>query len=329
MKHFSLQGGVVVLALLAASAARAELHCEQPAVKTGEVRSGTALTHRFALINNGTETIEILDIKPSCGCLTPRTDRRVYAPGARGNLLLEINTLTQAAGPQSWRATVRYREGREERELELQLAATIVTEVSINPPTLVLYTSSAIAHELTLTDRRARPMQVTSVEPSSPQLRARLGEWKHNDDGQNVRTVALEVLPDFPEGRHDEVIQIFTSDPEYRELKIPVTIVKRPKQTVSASPDVLAVSSAAGEPIPSRIVLLRAPDDLDVLVERVECDTPAVSWQTSAGPGHRATLKIQIDRTKVAGDALKANFRVVLKQPAGQTVTVPIEWIAR
>jgi hypothetical protein len=162
-------------ALVVGNGARAELHCEQAAVQTGDVHSGAALSHRFAVVNDGKQTIEILDVTPSCGCLTPRVDQRVFAPGARGTIRLEINTLTQAAGLQSWSVTVRYREGHEDHELALQMAATIVTEVSITPPTLVLYTSSGIGHELTLTDCRATPMNVTAVQPSSPQLRIRLG----------------------------------------------------------------------------------------------------------------------------------------------------------
>jgi hypothetical protein len=63
-----------------------------------------------------------------------------------------------------------------------------------------------------------------------------------------------------------------------------------------------------------------------VVVERVECDSAAVVCQAAAGPGHRATLKVQIDRAKVTGDALQGKIRVVLRQPAGQTVTIPVSW---
>ncbi len=328
MKRFSLPGAVL-FALLLASAARADLHCDQPTAQVGEVRTGAGLSHRFALVNNGGETLEILDVQASCGCMTPRVDRRVFAPGGRGVLILEINTLTQPAGPQSWRVTIHYREGQEEKELALQLAATVVTEVTVTPPTLVLYTTSAISHELTLTDRRIQPMNVTAVQPSSPQLRTRLGDWQKNDEGFAQRTIALEVLPEFPEGRHEEVIQIFTADPEYRELRIPVTIVKKLRQSVCATPDSLTISTPAEEPIPSRIVQLRSADDLDVQVERVECDAPAVTCTTAAGPGRRATVKIEIDRTKVTGDELRANVRVTLRQPAGQTITVPVTWTQR
>jgi hypothetical protein len=329
MTRFPLLAGVLVLLLIVANAARAELHCDQPAVQTGDVRSGTSLSHRFALVNNGPETVELLDISTSCGCLTPRVDRRVLPPGARGSVLLEINTLTQDAGLQSWRATVRYRQGHEDHELELQLAATIVTEISITPPTLVLYTTSGIGHELTLTDRRSTPMGIKSVQASSPHLRTHLGEWQRNDEGHWVRTVSLEVLPQFPEGRREEVIQVFTSDLDYRELKIPVTIVKRPRQSVSASPDAVSVTTAADEPIPSRIVFLRSAEDHEVVVDRVECDSEAVACQAAPGPGQRVTVRIQIDRAKIGGDTLAAKVRVVLRQPAGQVVTIPVSWSQR
>ena len=329
MNRFTLPGATVFVAMLIVGPARAQLHCDQPAVQTGEVHTGAALSHRFVVVNNGNETIEILDVKPSCGCLAPRIDQRVLAPGARGALQVEVNTLTQDAGPQSWRVTVRYREGHTDHELDLRLAATIVTTVTVTPPSVVLYTTSAIGHELTLTDRRLTPLNVTAVQPNSPHMRAQLGEWKKDDEGYAARTIAIEVLPEFPTGRHEEIIQIFSSDPEYREIRIPITIVKRPRQTVSASPDSLAVSTAAGEAIPSRVVMLRSTDDQDVIVDRVDCDSPAVSCKSTTGPGHRSTLKIEFDRPKIGGDALETKLRVVLRQPAGQIVTVPVTWSER
>jgi hypothetical protein len=328
MKRFTLPGALLI-AMLIVGSARAQLHCDLPAVQTGEVHTGAALSHRFVVVNNGKETIEILDAKPSCGCLAPRIDQRVLAPGARGALEVDVNTLTQDAGPQSWRVTVRYREGHADHELDLRLAATIVTTVTVTPPSIVLHTTSAIGHELTLTDRRLTPLNVTAVQPSSPHMRAQLGEWKKDDDGFAARTIAIEVLPEFPTGRHEEIIQIFSSDPEYREIRIPITIVKKPRQTVSASPDLLTVSTTVGESIPSRVILLRSTDDQDVVVDRIDCDSAAVSCKATAGPGHRSTLKIQLDRTKIGGDSLETKLRVVLRQPPGQVVTVPLTWSER
>src|SRR5262249_25218092 len=99
--------------------ARADLHCPEPRIDLGEVKSGKPLAHRFAFTNRGTESVEITEIRPSCGCLKPRCDKGAYRPGESGTLLFEVNTLTQPAGPHSWRVLIRYRSGNREGELSL------------------------------------------------------------------------------------------------------------------------------------------------------------------------------------------------------------------
>src|SRR5262245_11514518 len=87
-----------LLAFVTAGAARAQLVCPRPTHATGEVRGGATLAHTFTLVNQGSEVIDITEVKPGCGCLRPVPDRVRFAPGEQGQLKLEVNTLTQPAG---------------------------------------------------------------------------------------------------------------------------------------------------------------------------------------------------------------------------------------
>src|SRR4051812_38295167 len=95
------RGVLLLSALLAglASTARAELHCAQASVDAGEVRRGPVLPQRFTLVNAGPRPIEITDVKASCGCLQPRLSSRQLLSGGECTLDLEVNTLSQPAGP--------------------------------------------------------------------------------------------------------------------------------------------------------------------------------------------------------------------------------------
>src|SRR5690242_14036864 len=117
---------IPLLLLLGVTRAGAELECPQPHFDKGEVRSGVPLSHTFRITNQGPEVIEITDVRPSCGCLAPELRQRRLQPGESSELLLEVNTLTQPAGANNWRVTLRYQMGREQRELPLFLAARIV-----------------------------------------------------------------------------------------------------------------------------------------------------------------------------------------------------------
>jgi hypothetical protein len=302
----------------------AELQCLQTVVDKGEVRSGRSLSHRFLFVNRGIEAVEITDVRPSCGCLAPKLDKRRIQPGESGELLLEVNTLTQPAGLTSWRVTLIYKSGTVEQELSLFISARVVTEITVEPPALAIYTDSAIRHEVALIDRRTEPLIVRAVPTSSPYVRTHLGEVYRDDAGHWRRTIQVEVTADCPEGTHEESLSICTSDPLYSELKVPFTIVKRPHRQVSAAPASVVLSEPANQALPARVVLLSAAEDREVHIDRVESDNPAVDCRWAQGPGHQATLKIRVDRKQISGDRLRAAVRVHLSQPAAETITIPI-----
>lgn len=316
--------GVPMLLLLRTALAHAELECPQPVVDKGEVKSGLPLSHRFAFRNGGGEAVEITDVHPSCGCLAPKLEKRCLQPGETGELLLEVNTLTQPAGMNNWRITLRYKSGEAQRELSLYLQARLVAEISVEPPSLAIYTDTAIQHEITVIDRRTEPLIVRAVPTSSPYVRTQLGELRRDDAGHWRRKIRVDVSADCPEGTHTETLRICTSDPLYSELKVPFVVVKRVRRQVSAAPASVVLSEAANQPLPARIVLLNAADDSEVHIERVESDHPAVDCRWAQGPGHQATLKIRVDRKQIPGDRLRAYVHVHLSRPAAETLTIPI-----
>ena len=55
---------------------RAGLEGDPPLFDAGTVHAGAALAHRFILANRGPETVEIVEVRPSCGCVTATPDRR-------------------------------------------------------------------------------------------------------------------------------------------------------------------------------------------------------------------------------------------------------------
>ena len=85
-------------------------------------------------------------------------------------------------------------------------------------------------------------------------------------------------------------MDIFTDDPDHRDLRVPVTIVKRACQRITAMPNEVTLTAPPGQPIASRIVLIRDTKDKAVVVERVVADDAAIvcTWGTGTEqPGHR------------------------------------------
>src|SRR5262245_9575878 len=93
----NVAGLVVLMGVL--SPLRADLHFPEPLVKLGEACTGTPLRQLFTFTNHGPNTVSIYRLEAACGCMTPRLDRQVYRSGESGSFVLEVNTLTQPAGP--------------------------------------------------------------------------------------------------------------------------------------------------------------------------------------------------------------------------------------
>src|SRR5262249_40864845 len=201
-----MPAGLVALAVCllggASSPVRADLIFGQTTVNVGVVWTGKPLTHRFAFVNTGPESVQITDLQASCGCLTPRVVGREYSPGQTGELLLEINTLTHKPGPHTWTLQVHYRAGGESRRAHLRLTATVRAEITVQPAALTMYTAGRASHALTLTDLRIKPLEVTRVVSSCAQLTGHVTNKSQNAHGHAVRMISVEVGDDFPEGRH-------------------------------------------------------------------------------------------------------------------------------
>lgn len=306
------------------NAVRAELRFEQPTATAGEVRAGQILVHHFRFVNTGPERVEIFQVRTSCGCVKSTLAQAVYDPGARGEIPLEINTLSQASGPQSWRAVVAYRVGAEQRETTLTLTGDVVTEIVVQPAAVMLFADTVAARDITLTDRRQRPLSVTHVASSAPALIARL-DSQQDEGGQRIYKVHFQLNGDYPVGRREETIAIYTDDSSYLELRVPVTIIKRAYQRLAVTPAAVSVLAEKGQSPPAQIVLIRDRQDQPVDIAEVHAESPAVTCHWARGPGAMATLRVVIDRARVSGTQLQTVLHVHVKQPVDAELAVPVE----
>jgi hypothetical protein len=313
--------------LLAAADARADLRFIQPIADAGKVLAGAPLRHPFAFVNDGTQPVDIMSLRASCGCLKPAVDHRTWEPGEKGDVFLEVHTLGLSAGPHTWRLYVNYQVGEVTYEGALQLTGDIVTEVSVTPAAVTVFADAAVGHDILLTDLRETPLTISALQTSSAKLKTELAGTYTDEYGRQVRKIHIEVAADYPEGRHEEVVDIYTNDPSYRDLRVPVTIVKRSAQKVSIAPSRVDLMAAPGQAVPSRIVMIRPGSDRQVIVDRVECDHPAIAVQWARGPGNATTLRINIDRSKLTTPELQSTLRIHVREPQDETLTLPVSCI--
>jgi hypothetical protein len=307
-----------------ANVGRADVHFAQATIDAGEVHSGDVLVRKFTFVNEGPGAVEITGLHASCGCLKPRLDPLTYEAGAKGALTLEINTLSQSAGDHAWLVNVAYRAGGELREQTLRLTGHVVREVQVLPAALTILTDHPVEHTVVVTDLRAKPLKVTEARATSPHLRPIIGEPYRDEDGHWACKVKLEVGADWPEGRNEERLDLLTSDLDYPDLRIPVTVIKRAKQRLAATPNPVILEVARGQVMATRLIVVRDAEDQPVEIDRVEADDPAVNCQWYKGENTPGAVRVRIDAKKLPEAGLRSAVHIHVSKPVETTLTVPV-----
>ncbi len=306
--------------LFLAGVADGPLIATTPTMTRGEVRTGPPLVYTFELLNTSSGAISLRGADTGCNCAKPELSATNLDPGQRATLTVRINTLTPSAGPNRWRIGVRYRisEVEADRTLELTAAATLVREVAVTPPGLAVSTAGIATLPVTVTDRRPTHLTVTTAVTTNPHLSATVKPGAVGADGIWSQPVSVTVAATLPPGRHTETLVLHTTDPTMPELRVPVTIDKRPPQEVRAWPPAAIVTRGG-----SSAVQLRRTNNQSLQVDSVASDHPAVTT-TIDGTGHVVTLRVAVAAS--AAEAGETAVRVRLLDPAGRVVVIPVSW---
>lgn len=317
-------------ALVAADPA-APLAVAQPLIDCGDVRAGLPLVQKFRLTNRARDVLKITDLVAlNCGCVRATMTARALLPAENAEVTVEVNTLGQPAGANSWKVAVRYRvdatDGRPPASGEeiLELKAQVVREVTVEPVAVSLILDGPAKHTIKVADHRARPLSVRSVQTSSPHLKAVSQRGAPVPDSPRAYAIALEVLESLPVGRHTELVTIDTDDPEYKSFQVPVQITKRPANQVAALPEQVSLRLATGQTAASALVRLRDGSGQRVAIEKAEADHAAVRLKWASGPDAMATLRVTVEPG--LSKAGPATVKVYLSEPPGQVISIPVSW---
>lgn len=82
----------IILASFIFSANSQELKFNEREFDFGEIKEMDGkVSHKFVFTNNSKKSIQILTVKPSCGCTTPDWSKKEVKPGKEGFIVAEYN----------------------------------------------------------------------------------------------------------------------------------------------------------------------------------------------------------------------------------------------
>jgi len=315
--------------VLLATQAPWDPHFDPVSVELGTLRSGASQRLTLWLVNPSETPWTVRQIAGSCGCV-----KVLEVPGqvpGRGRVPVpvEIHTLSAPPGEHLWQVRATLSHGGREVQTAAVLRASVVPEILAQPPSLQVIASGPTQHEIRITDLRGQPLRIIKAESTSPHIH--VGEVRPWRDplGRPTWSVAVAIAAALPPGQHHEQVIVLTDDPVHRELRIPVSIVRRGEQRIQAIPEQVEVVVGAGTAQVQRLVVLRDRQGGPLSIAYVVSSDEAISCRLATGPAGQPAVELTVDPSKLKTESLLSRVVVHLSRPAGETAVIPVRIVRR
>ena len=205
---------------------------EQYLVNLNEVPPLPLLEGKYRFTNRSNRVVTIKELKPSCGCLNPRLEKRVYQPGESGQFSVRVETAGEEPGPKDYFINVSYEDSRP-RQVELSFKFILPErKIVIRPRALLFYQlgTGATRREIVVTDFREQTLKIVDIACKSPFVSAGVTHAGTTPFGHYEMRISVTVADGIPPGKHETLLKLKTDDPDYPVLHVPLWIHGPDKQ---------------------------------------------------------------------------------------------------
>lgn len=276
----------------------------------GTVLAGTDVNHTFKFKNVGTGPLEILAVKPGCGCTTSGEYERIIQPGAEGSIPIKMST-TKFQGPVNKSVTVHTNGSGVDNLIMLTVSGDVKPLYLVEPGKLEFgslklaeVAGKGLSKTVRITNKIDKPLELSNVRSSNANYTVKTNVL---EPGQ-VYELTVTLSGNVRTGSNGTSIEAETNFPEASSIRIPAAIyVNAP---LDIMPSQLTLSKSRKLPM-SRALFIRnntaepaTVSDLKVsspkLTARLEETTPGMAW--------KVTLDVPADyQSPELGDTLSLN----------------------
>ncbi len=221
---------------------RPPLAFHQYSVNLGRVEPRRDHYAFFAFTNTSEESIELRELKTSCGCVSQHQKQKVIEPRADGEFALRIQSANQEPGQKRYTCKAIYGPvGKPHVSYEADLVFQVwlpESSVIVRPRVLIVHqpTPEETTKPIAITDLRPKPMKIVSAYCELPFVSVRIrdaSELGEKDLEAGVVSMIDVNVTEVPPGRHETEIRVATDDPDFNLLRVPVRLYgpdAKPKQ---------------------------------------------------------------------------------------------------
>lgn len=287
----------------------------------GPVSRGVSARHDFVVRNTGSTALEILDVRPSCGCTIVAEWTPLIAPGGVGVIPVQLET-AQFVGSISKSITVTSNDPAHPTTF-LEITAEILTPIEVASPVVVFPAltrlDQVVSRSVRIRNRVDPPVAITQVSSDQRMFRAELREITPGREFE----LTLTTVPPLREGTINARVTMETTNPEMPELAVQAVATVLPAVQVAPAEIVLTSPKLAAAEKRLVVVFNHRADDLRLF----DLETYPSGIEVTASPAS-SRGQISVTLTFPAGFEVRIGekmfFRGKTNHPALPVFEVPI-----
>ena len=290
----------------------------------GKIRAGIEVVHDFWFTNTGTGPLEILAVRPSCGCTQAGAYDHIVQPGQSGKIPLKMNPGNVTA-PVQKSITIMTNATGAGANIALTLKGEVWQIVQVTPPHLnfgkILKTEAATAApSLTaaITVNNGAMAKMGEIKSSNPAFKAEINEV---EPGVKYNLV-VTVVPPLKDPNNYSNIEIMTGLAEMPKVNVTASAQVEPEVMVTPSQVAFTPTSKVAQ---KRPISVRNNGKTPMALTNAVCSNPGVTVTVQeVQPGMMWQLMVDLpaDYAKAGAEPDKITFNT---DKAGfETVTLPI-----
>jgi len=278
------------------------------------VPRGEQIQHDFQIKNEGDTLLEITDVHPACGCTVVSFDTKIE-PGKTGRVTAKVDT-QDFAGPISKSIAV-FTNDKTNPKLQLVVKADVKPYISVDPGyARYNYVQGEPLRPITqiLWTEDGTDVNIVRVTPPYPHLKVSFREPREEERKKDVKgrqwAIDVELVPDAPVGALKDYVEVETSHPKQKIVKLPISGFVRPRQHITPVDIDFGEIEGAALPLQRTLHFTNfATDGIEVV--KVETGLQGVQLTAQPNdkqPGHRLMLTLTL-----APEMPKGDFNTTIK----------------
>ncbi len=296
-----------------------KLVCEEPVYDFGTVESSVVVEHEFIVRNDGDLTLEIKNVRPSCGCTVANISERNVPPGGTTRIGSRLS-LSGRSGGQHKVMTVESNDPQQPNYV-LTLKGTVGELIDVQPPRVTqvgLQAGAQPTNVIRITSQPGQPFQITSVESSANWLQASV---ETIDPNQRYQLVVAPTTPLMP-GQHNATLAVNTDHPKKPKLDIPVVFIVSAELVVA--PRELVFAAPSDEQV-TRYLILRSSPGTSLGIDQIAgVDTPDPAIAASLSPFGPNGVRVQLANLAPRAELDGKSIRIRFSTPGQRPIEVPL-----